>query len=298
MQESGSITPGGAGLNDRPSAAQVRSAEDRVPDATVAEGDGPSATDVTTRTKSGAPPTPRPARRGDPVTRWLVLIIAVVLVLWLAAVVSAMLFGMLTPPSAPRTAAERALLFTEATVKSGSADAQTYARYIGVLIDTGQLSRAQGVLNQALKTAKTDRSYLLARQAQLLSLQKDYEGAVAAANKAMVEAKKELKAVMDKNVKANRKAGAGAVLPTSYEDASLIKAEALLATRDYKGAITVFDLYLVQEPTAADVLVKRGTTKAEIGDTKGAATDYRAALRFIPDYQPALDGLKQIGASK
>ena len=60
----------------------------------------------------------------------------------------------------------------------------------------------------------------------------------------------------------------------------------------------MFDVYLKEQPTAADVLVKRGTTKVEVGDEKGAEADFRAALKFIPDYQPALDGLEQIGASK
>ena len=42
----------------------------------------------------------------------------------------------------------------------------------------------------------------------------------------------------------------------------------------------------------------RATAKMQVGDKKGAEADYRAALKYIPDYQPALDGLKQIGAAQ
>ena len=183
-------------------------------------------------------------RKSDPVVRWLVVVIALVLVIWLAAIVSAMVFGLLTPIQRRAPPPSVPFWTPRPSSRSGKADAKTYALYVGVLLDAGQLSKAQTALDQALKTAKTDRSYLYARQAQLLSPQKDYKGAVTAADKAMAEAKKELKSLMDENVKANRKASAGAVLPTSYGDAALIKAEALLASEDYNGAIKVFDVYL------------------------------------------------------
>jgi hypothetical protein len=33
-----------------------------------------------------------------------------------------------------------------------------------------------------------------------------------------------------------------------------------------------------------------------MGDTAGAKADYNAALKYIPGYKPALDGLDKIGA--
>ena len=42
----------------------------------------------------------------------------------------------------------------------------------------------------------------------------------------------------------------------------------------------------------------RAQAKAKVGDKQGAANDYRAALKYIPDFQPALDGLKQIGVAQ
>jgi tetratricopeptide (TPR) repeat protein len=188
----------------------------------------------------------RPGRTPDPVVRWLVLGIAAVIILWLVGILSAMMFGLLSPAASPRTSAERDLRVLTATVQSGKATTQTYAQYVSTLIRAGQLSKAQQALDQALATAKTDRSFLYAQQADLALARKDYQGTVTAADKAMAEAEKELKAFMDNNVKNNRAPSAGAVVPASFADAALAKAQALYASKDYKGAIKAFDVYLKQ----------------------------------------------------
>jgi tetratricopeptide (TPR) repeat protein len=244
------------------------------------------------------PPAAEPRRKGDPVVRWLTLAIIIVVIFWLVSMLSAMMFGVIMPPKTPRTAAERDLSVLTAEVDTGRASTQTYARYIGALIRAGQLSKAQSALDQSMKVAKTDKSYLLAEQTQLLLVRKDYKGTASAADKAMAEAEKELKAFMDNNVKNNRRATAGAVMPTSYSTAALAKASALVASEDFAGAIKAFDAALAQDPSGSDVLVARAHAKAKVGDKNGAEADYRAALKYIPDYKPALDGLKQIGAAQ
>ncbi|MDR3687084.1 MAG: tetratricopeptide repeat protein [Coriobacteriia bacterium] len=240
----------------------------------------------------------RPGRNPDPVVRWLTLAIAGVVILWLVGILSAMMFGLLSPANAPRTSAERDLRVLAAETQSGKATTQTYAQYVSTLISAGELNKAQQALDEALATAKTDRSFLYAQQADLALARKDYQGTVTAANTAMAEAEKELKAFMANNVKNNRAPTAGATVPTSFADAALAKAQALYASKDYKGAIAAFDVYLKQSPTDSDILVERAQIKLLVGDKAGAAADYRAALKYIPDYQPALDGLKQIGAAK
>jgi len=239
-----------------------------------------------------------PPRTNDPVIRWLTLAIAGVVVFWAVAMISAMFFGLLKSPTSPRTSAERDLMTLTGTVQSGKATAQTYAQYVATLISAGQLSKAQEALDEALKNAKADKSYLYAQQAELALVQKDYQGAVEAADKAMTEAQKELQAFMDENVKNNRKRTAAAVMPESYETAALAKAEALLASKDYKNAIKAFDIYLKKSPTDSDILCQRAQAKIQVGDKEGAEKDFKEALKYIPDYQPALDGLKQIGAAK
>ena len=78
----------------------------------------------------------------------------------------------------------------------------------------------------------------------------------------------------------------------------MAKANALSALGDNAGAVKAFDAYLKVAPIDSDVLVLRGLAKVKAGDKAGAAADYRAALKYIPDDKPALNGLKQIGASK
>lgn len=239
-----------------------------------------------------------PPRQTDPVVRWLTLAIAGVVVFWAVSMIAAMFFGLLKSPSSPRTSAERDLMTLTGTVQSGKATTQTYAQYVATLISAGQLSKADAALNEAFQTVKQDKSYLYAQQADLRLAQKDYQGTVEAADKAMAAAQQELKDWMDNNVKNNRKKTAGAKMPESYETAALAKAQALLASKDYKDAIAAFDIYLKKSPTDSDILVLRGTTKIQVGDKAGAEADFRTALKFIPDYEPALDGLKQIGAAK
>jgi Flp pilus assembly protein TadD len=84
--------------------------------------------------------------------------------------------------------------------------------------------------------------------------------------------------------------------PPSWLTAAHLKGDALVELKDVAGAIKAYDLYLSVSPVDADILVARGLLKAQSGDKSGAETDFRQALRFIPDYQAALDALKQIGA--
>ena len=240
----------------------------------------------------------RPQRTADPVTRWLTFVILGLIILALAGVVSAVVFGVINPGGPPRTASERDIDYFSGLVQSGKADSKAYAQYVDTLIRAGQLSKAEQALDRAMQTAKKDKSYLYAEQAQLRLVQKDYQGTATAADTAMAEAQKELKAFMAANVAANRRADAGATMPDSYSTAALAKASALIASKDYANAIKAYDTYLKVQPIDSDVLVERGFAKAQVGDKTGAAADYRAALKYIPDYQPALDGLKQIGAAK
>ncbi len=286
MQESGPVSP----IEGQPDQSPAQSVAQVV--TTSSEKPG-----KTKKKKAAAKPKP-PKRASDPVIRWLVLGIAAVVVVWLVTMLSAMIFGLLTPPSSPRTSAERDLMVLTGTVQSGKATTQTYAQYVGTLISAGQLAKAQQALDQALKIVKKDKSYLYAQQADLLLAQKDYQGTVEAADKAIAEAEKELEAFMDANVKANRKRGAAAVMPSSHSTAALAKAEALMASKDIPNAIKAFDIYIKESPADSDILVRRAQAKVEVGDKAGATKDFKAALKFIPDYQPALDGLKQIGADK
>jgi predicted Zn-dependent protease len=246
----------------------------------------------------GSASRPAPYRgQSDPVIRWLIIAIFAVIILWLGGVMSALVFGMISPNHAPRTEAEAQLASLGAVVQSGKATTQQYAQYVAALISAEEYDKAQQSLNQGFKSTKADTSYLYAQQADLLLAEKDYKGAASTADTAMATAQKEF-AAQKADLKKNNMNATAAALPDSFTDAALTKANALLATKDYAGAVQAFDLYIAQSPTDSDVLTQRADAKIQTGDKNGAAADFRDALKYVPDYQPAIDGLKQIGASR
>ena len=62
---------------------------------------------------------------------------------------------------------------------------------------------------------------------------------------------------------------------------------------DFQKKLELLDVVLEGRPTAGDVLVDRGNAKLELEDTSGAIEDFNAALRFLPDDEFALDGLRR-----
>jgi tetratricopeptide (TPR) repeat protein len=192
-----------------------------------------------------------------------VIAILGVVILGLAAVLSALVFGLFNTTGAPRTAVERDLVQFTGKVEAGKAKGEVIAAYVDTLMRAGQLSKAKATLDQAMQTTKTERSFLLAQQAKLYAVEKQYEQALDSAEKAMAEAEKELKAFKKRNVEKNRREDAGAVMPASYETAALVKAEALVAKKDYAGAIKGYDAYLKYSPADSDILVLRAQAKLE-----------------------------------
>jgi tetratricopeptide (TPR) repeat protein len=219
-------------------------------------------------------------------------------ILALVALLSALVFGFFNVKETPRTQVERDITYYSGLIEAGDATTEVVASYVDALRRAGQRSRAQETLDKALESAKSGRSFLLAEQARLYLADKRYKDVVEVADQAMTEADAELKAFMKANEEANRKATAGARMPTSYSTAALAKASALVAQEDYAGAIEAYDAHLEISPIDSDILCLRAQAKVETGDAEGAAEDFRAALKYIPDYQPALDGLEQIGESQ
>jgi Flp pilus assembly protein TadD len=229
-------------------------------------------------------------------TQWFMVAIAGTIILWLVGIISALLFGLITPPVAPRTALERAVNVYGAQVRAGSSDSQIWAAYIGSLIDAGQRAQARATIDAGLRSSMQNKSVILEMYARLQFVSNDYAGCIKTCDQVMSLARTEL---ADRNAlyvaSGIKQSG---VLPTSYNDAVLLKANAQSRIGDYKGAVKTYDAYLVLAPTDSDVMVLRAAAKVKIGDRTGAEKDYRQALKYIPDYQPALDGLKKIGVSR
>lgn len=233
----------------------------------------------------------------DPVVRWLLIALLGVIAFFLVAGISALAFGLFGPPRAPRTLLERDLGTYGALVKEGKADARTTASYAGALIDSGQLSEARNVLAEALATAGSDTSYLLLQQARLEFAAKDYAKSAETAGTARETADAELKARLAELAGKGIKPKIETERPRSWLLAAHLEGDAFAEAGDDAEAIAAYDRYLTVSPVDSDILVARGLLKASSGDKAGAESDFRQALKFIPDYEPALEALEGIGVS-
>jgi tetratricopeptide (TPR) repeat protein len=238
-----------------------------------------------------------PSLMDDPTIRILTVALLGVIALFLVAVVSALVMGLLSPPTAPRTLLEKSLSVYGAQVKAGKADTATWAAYIGALIDANQLTEARTVLDKALKSVTSERSAILLQEARLEYALKDFPASVKAAEAARLDAEKQQAArLAELKVKGINEKPAN-VLPPPWFPAVHQKADALVQMGEDAQAIEAYSLYLTLSPADSTILVARGEVELKIGDASSAERDFRAALKYIPDYQPALDALEKMGAT-
>jgi len=232
----------------------------------------------------------------DPVVRAMSWTAVGLVILFLITVISALATGVLAP-SGPRTLAEKEVAVTGEAVRAGSTDPAVWGEYIAALIADGQYTRASSVIAEGRASIEDSQTaeFTLA-DARLYHAQKKYQDAIDSADAAM----KQMQDYWDGQVEQGGMAAVTAQsdgLPDNYYSALLLKAYSLEELGDWDGAIAVFDLYLTDEPTAADILIDRGNAKIEAGDTSGAEDDFRAALQYIPDSTEALQGLETLGVT-
>lgn len=259
------------------------------PDATVSS----SPDDTTSHSEIYEEAPPR--LTDDPVVRRILRLAVGLVILFLATVVSALFFGLLNP-SSPRTATERALNVYESAVEAGNANPAVYAAYTRALTEAGQYNRAQEVLNASQDATGTAKATLQVEQARLDLARDDYEDAIKSADVAIMQFAADRKKLEE--VYKERGMPTPEDRPVEHRYALIIKAEAFAKLDRADDAIKVYSEYLKIWPVDSDVLTLRGDLYADTGDKGSAEKDYRAALQFVPDYEPALEGLDKIGAKR
>lgn len=238
----------------------------------------------------------QPRRREErPVDVWstrLVVAILVVLVLVLT-VVAYLVYTGISADRMPRTLAETRLRDFEQKFLAAPGDATAVAQYARQLIEVERFSRARSVIATFRSSESTADAAVIVEEARLANATGSPEKALtildAAIKAAQVQRDAKQKDLERKGVY---------VRPEAPEliDAALLKAEILEARGDGEGTIEALSVALEEIPTMADVLVWRGDLEEKSGDVKSARADYQAALKMIPDYAPALAGLKRIGS--
>lgn len=227
------------------------------------------------------------------VNRILILVVFGILAAFLSFIIGALYFGIINPP-APRTALERSIKVYGDAIEKGTDDPKVWADYISTLVQAKQFTRAAGAVTDALAVVEKDRSLIMAQAARMYYEDGDFEKAVAESDVALKEVEVEYDVVVEDYK--SRGIVATPRRSEAYESTLLTKARALVELGKAEDAVEVFDKYLLVVPTATDVLVLRGDAKIDAGDKAGAESDYREALKFVSDFEPALEGLRSIGA--
>lgn len=239
--------------------------------------------------------TSQPIGRGtfdDPVVRRLSIAAAAVTIMFLSTIIAALFLGILGS-DVPRTALKRDLATYENRIESGSTDPEVWKAYVSALVDSGQLQRAQQVVDRGMRViddrAGADMAFA---QAQVLFSGRRYEQAVDAATDGIevLEAYHEAQLALDDSPE--RK---GLPISDNYWGMLYLRARSYVELRQYEAALKDLDSYLAEKRQAADVFTLRGDVNAELGNLTDAESDYRAALSRLADYQPAIDGLRKLG---
>ena len=241
-------------------------------------------------------PVGRPGLLADPLVRVMIYASMGLIILFLATIIGVMVTGV-TAPTGPRSVAERAVMTAAAQVGGTTGDAS--APYVNALIAAGNLPAARVALAQArsgVPASKPTPDLDLA-EARLLSAGEKYAEAVSLAERAMKGFTVERDAL-------NAKESTDTETPKTYGfsvdyyNSALVKGYALAKLGRWKDAVTAYDIYILENPTASDILIDRGNAKAELNDKAGAEQDFRAALRFVPYDPEAKAGLKKIGVAQ
>ncbi|MGE5531919.1 MAG: tetratricopeptide repeat protein [Bacteroidota bacterium] len=249
-------------------------------------------------TAAPEPGAPAPKRQGrsifaDPIVRGLAIFAVVLVVLYLVAILSALLMGLMNPTQ-PRTSVERDIAIYEQEAMATPQDTGVWRKYIVALIQNGQYGKAQQVIDQAKKAIDQKSTQDIATaQVQLDFERKQYDKVV----KESDQVRKDLKTWYDRQKKEKGSPAAmGEPISFNYSAVLLLKAEALVKLNRPKDAIKALNDYLKDNKTDSAVLVRRGQLRADNGDKQGGIADLKQALKYIPGDKETLDELKKIGA--
>lgn len=267
----------------------------RDPDVIAQEQSPHESTDEAPPAEPTAPQAPRRRKESlwdDPVIKWLSIGLGVVLILFLSSVLAALYLGVLGS-DLPKTALDRDLQTYEFQTAQGSRDPEVWRSYVSALVNSNQLRLAQQVIDRGTKVVEDQGGAdMTFAQAQVYFSSKKYEQAIEQSTKGMeaILAYHE-KMLEDPESPQSR----GQEFNQNYWGMLYLRANSYVALKQYDKAIADFDEYLDERGGASDVYTLRGDAKALAGDDKGAEEDYRTALKFIEDYEPALEGLEELG---
>lgn len=245
----------------------------------------------------------RPSIWDDRRVRTLATVAAVITILYLAAIVSLLYYGFIGPSGGPRSALERDVMVTESIVRSdeSSATAEQWQDYVISLIADSQYASAQRVISEVNANGLVDQSRganMLFCTASLQHAQGSSEQALATFTEVMDVTDEVFRAELERPDDGTPNWAIAGGRHSNYYLSALAKAGIHEELGQWDEAIEMIDVYLERNPIAAGVIADRGRMKARAGDIAGAEADYREALRYVPDLEDALQGLRDIGVDE
>jgi tetratricopeptide (TPR) repeat protein len=235
---------------------------------------------------------PRP--KGDRLNRLLLGAVLALIVSILGMLVWMLVSG-LAQPQAPRTAVERDIYQAEAQIKAKPKDVLAWTTYAEALVRAGRYADAQVALQKGEAAVGKQPAFVVSA-ARIYQAEGDLAKAVSETQRAVVLA------LEMRKKKVEELAASGAVPdPKAFFTEEIVAAEVLAAEIGtvqgrFEDVVAAYTRALEQTPTMADVLVARGDAYVKLKRYDEARADYDKALSFGPDYQPALDGLKNLKA--
>ncbi|MBA4371044.1 MAG: hypothetical protein C0418_05655 [Coriobacteriaceae bacterium] len=228
----------------------------------------------------------------DPVQRWLLGIAGLIIVVFVAAAVSLVLY-VLSMRDAPRTSVERAINSDEVAAREDPQDVENWARLALSYATAERWPDALAAIERGRRLRKA--AILDLTEADILRMKGD-EAAIAAYARAIKSAQAEY----DAQVKQLREKK-GIVTTTSNVlvfEAMYGRARALDSFGRTDEAIVQARQALQLDPTAADVHVFLGDLLAKEGQDDEAEAEFKAALTYVPDLALALEGLRKLEEGK
>jgi tetratricopeptide (TPR) repeat protein len=224
-------------------------------------------------------------------TRLLGFAIVFLVISILSVVLYGLLAGVLNAP-APRTLVEASAAQAEAQLAKTPGSGRAWAALAASRWASGDRAGAYRALEEAASVV-TDHSILFVHTAEL-----DFLLAEGRNEEAHEKAVEYVKAEEEYRVKEAAELLSRGIKQTEgyFDYGETVRLYVLKAAIEgnlekWEDAVKTLDFALKLDDKAADVITLRGWAKLQSGDAEGAAADFRQALKYIPDYASAKEGL-------
>ncbi len=203
------------------------------------------------------------------VPRWMVAAV-IILIIAIVGVGALLVFSVFAEKDPlPISAVERDIILYQDKVAKNPQDPQAYGSLAQAYLAAERYPEALAEANRLIKLQPKNLGGLYLR-GLALRLTGDYDGALEAYDAVL------------------------ALVPTEAE-AMYQKSVVMRAKGDLDGAQKYLQAAVAANPMASDVRVQLGAVYESKGQKEKAVEQYREALRYVPDYAPALEALRRLG---